>query len=96
MFKILNILLLSLFPVTFSILFDNNELKKQYNNFRKIYKKQDMIENGYENFITNLHKIENFNQNRNNNCKLYLTQYSDTDNDSAIYNTCSDVKIKKN
>lgn len=95
MFKILNILLLSLLPFGLSILYDNNELKRQYNNFRKMYKKQDIIENGYENFIMNLHKIENFNK-INNSCKLYLTQYSDTDGESSVYNTCSNIKIKKN
>ena len=65
------------------------ELKRQYDNYRQIHRKPE-TENGFELFVENLQRIESFNsQNTDSGCRLYLTQYSDTIEENAIYKRCN-------
>ena len=61
---------------------DNIELRRQYEDYRKIFKKTEPV-NGLENFVKNLNIIEEYNRNYGD-CKLYLTRYSDTESESEI------------
>jgi hypothetical protein len=63
-----------------------DELKRQYDNYRQIHKKP-VTENGFEIFVQNLQRIESFNA-QHSGCRMYLTQYSDTLEDNAIFKRC--------
>ncbi len=86
--KILIITLFILSTSASAYLSDNQELRRQYKNYLQIFKKNE-IHSGFETFVQNLNTIEVNNQ-QNNGCKMYLTQYSDTFENKYIYNTCFD------
>jgi hypothetical protein len=66
-----------------------DELKRQYDNYLQIHRKSK-TENGFELFVENLQRIESFNsQNSDSGCRLYLTQYSDTIEENAVYKRCN-------
>jgi len=69
-----------------SYLTDNNELKRQYDNFLKIFNKEE-TPLGFKTFVQNLNTIEIFNK-ENSNCRMYLTQHSDTFDDVYILTKC--------
>ena len=66
-----------------------DELKRQYDNYCQIYRKPN-TGYGFEFFVENLQRIESFNsQNSDSGCRLYLTQYSDTIEENAVYKRCN-------
>ena len=84
---LIKLLLMSMFYLSQSILTDNNELRRQYENYAELYDKQKS-HHGFQNFVENLGRIEHYNQN-NAGCKMFLTQYSDTAEYNSVYNTCN-------
>ncbi len=62
------------------------ELKRQYDNYLKIHNKAE-TSNSFEIFVQNLQRIEMFNS-ENSNCRMYLTQYSDTHDENSVYKKC--------
>ena len=87
MFK--QLIISALFILSSAYLSDNQELRRQYNNYLSVFKKTE-ISRGFETFVQNLNTIEVHNQNSNGECKMYLTQYSDTFENKYIYNSCED------
>ena len=81
---LLKVLILSLFMPSRSHLTNMNELKRQYIDYKKIYKKKYTVD-GFDNFVTNLQRIEDYNK-KYGNCRMYLSKYSDetTDNEFLI------------
>lgn len=67
----------------------NNELRRQYADFLRIFKKPE-ISSGFETFVQNLQTIEANNRERNV-CKMFLTQHSDTFENEYILNTCTNI-----
>ena len=65
---------------------DMKELKRQYDNYRQIHDKSE-TDYGFELFVQNLQRVELFNS-ENSECRMYLTQYSDTYEDNAVYKKC--------
>ena len=70
-----------------AVLTNNHELLRQYKDFRKIFNKEKELDNGFENFVQNLNRIEMYN-NEHNGCKMYLNRYSDENGDESVYNVC--------
>ena len=71
------------------------ELRRQYADYRNIFKKTDAEPvNGFENFVQNLNRIEDYNKDYSSNggCKLFLTKHSDTDNEQSSYKTCKNIQ----
>ena len=62
------------------------ELKRQYDNYRQIHDKSE-TDYGFELFVQNLQRVELFNS-ENSECRMYLTQYSDTYEENAVYKKC--------
>ncbi len=87
MFK--QIILSTLFIISSGYLSDNQELRRQYNNYLSLFLKREPP-SGFETFVQNLNTIEVYNQNSNGECKMYLTQYSDTFENKYIYNSCDE------
>ena len=90
MFTKIITIFLSLFAFSYA---SNNdayyrELQRQYQDYRQIFKKQDNTPNGFEIFIENVHRIDSYNK-ENPNCRMYLTQHSDTIENEPGYNTCN-------
>ena len=81
---LLKVLILSLFMPSRSHLTNMKELKRQYIDYKKIYKKNYTVD-GFDNFVTNLQRIEDYNK-KYGNCRMYLSKYSDetTDNEFLI------------
>jgi len=92
MFKVFSFLFFIIPAV--SILQNNNELRRQYNDYRKIFNKNE-VENGFENFVQNLNKIEVHN-NEHSGCKLYLNRYSDQEGDNSVHNICKEDSERLN
>lgn len=65
---------------------DMKELKRQYDNYRQIHDKSE-TDYGFELFVQNLQRVELFNS-ENSECRMYLTQYSDTYEENAVYKKC--------
>ena len=65
---------------------DMKELKRQYDNYRHIHDKSE-TDYGFELFVQNLQRVELFNS-ENSECRMYLTQYSDTYEENAVYKKC--------
>jgi hypothetical protein len=65
---------------------DNNELRRQYDNFLQIFKKQE-TSSSFQTFVQNLNTIENYNK-YSSECRMYLTQHSDTFEDVYILKKC--------
>jgi len=65
---------------------DMKELKRQYDNYRQIHDKSE-TSYGFELFVQNLQRVELFNS-ENSECRMYLTQYSDTYEENAVYKKC--------
>lgn len=86
MFKFLTILLTFL-TCGNAYLTDNNELRRQYNNYLEIFNKQE-TPTSFEAFVKNLNTIEIFNKENRENCRMYLTQHSDTFEDVYILKKC--------
>lgn len=63
------------------------ELTRQYLDYKKVFNKPDTI-NGFQLFVQNLNKIEEYNKN-NPRCKMFLNRYSDTEDPNFGFNTCS-------
>lgn len=63
-----------------------DELKRQYQDYLKIFNKVE-TPYSFETFIHNLNIIQNFNE-QNNGCKLYLTQYSDSLENENTHKKC--------
>ena len=84
------IIISALFILSSAYLSDNQELRRQYNNYLRLFKKRETL-SGFETFAQNLNTIEINNQ-QNNGCKMYLTQYSDTFENTYIYNTCENTE----
>jgi len=87
MFK--QLILSALFILSSAYLSDNHELRRQYNNYLSLFKKVEPT-NGFETFVRNLNTIEEYNQNSHGDCRMYLTQYSDTFENKYIYNSCDE------
>ena len=64
-----------------------DELKRQYKDYLKIFNK---VETAYsfETFVHNLNIIQDFND-ENNGCKMYLTQHSDSFENEYIHKKCN-------
>ena len=62
------------------------ELRRQYDNYRQIHDKSE-TSYGFELFVQNLQRVELFNS-ENSECRMYLTQYSDTYEENAVYKKC--------
>lgn len=84
--KIATILLLSLLTASSGYLTNKDELRRQYADYRKIHNKEETTF-GFDLFIENLQKVESFNAN-NVDCRMFLTQYSDTYDDQSTYTKC--------
>ena len=84
------IIISALIILSSAYLSDNQELRRQYNNYIHLFKKRE-TPSGFETFIQNLNTIEVNNQ-QNNGCKMYLTQHSDTFENTYIYNTCENTE----
>ena len=82
MFKFLIILLASVN----AYLTDNNELRRQYDNYLKIFNKEE-TPSSFKAFVQNLNTIEIYNK-YNSECRMYLTQHSDTFEDVYILKKC--------
>jgi hypothetical protein len=80
------IIISALLILSSAYLSDNQELRRQYNSYLRIFKKSE-TPSGFETFAQNLNTIEVYNK-QNNGCKMYLTQHSDTFENRYIYNTC--------
>ena len=65
---------------------DMKELKRLYDNYRQIHDKSE-TDYGFELFVQNLQRVELFNS-ENSECRMYLTQYSDTYEENAVYKKC--------
>jgi hypothetical protein len=65
---------------------DNNELRRQYTNYLKIFDKVEKA-SSFEIFVQNLNAIEIYNKD-NSDCRMYLTQHSDTFEDVYILKKC--------
>lgn len=87
MFKLFFTVLLSFLSVSTGFLTNMNELRRQYTDYLSIYNKEE-TSFGFETFVENLQRIESFNS-EHSNCRMYLTQFSDTFEDNAIYQRCS-------
>lgn len=85
-FRILFSALFSLLTLSNGYLKNDNELRRQYLNYRKIHDKEE-TPYGYDLFVKNLQKVEVFNAN-NIDCRMYLTQYSDTYEDQSTLTKC--------
>jgi len=84
---LLKVLLLSLFMPSRSHLINKKELARQYADYTTIYKKQYTV-NGFDNFVTNLQRIEDYNK-KYGNCRMYLSKYSDeTTDDEFLIKKC--------
>ena len=57
------------------------ELRRQYDDFKNRLNKVETLLS-FETFVYNLNTIENFNE-KNNGCRMYLTQNSDVDIDEV-------------
>ena len=88
MFKIIINLLISFLSLSSSNAYLTNmqELHRQYIDYLRIHNKQE-TSFGFELFVENLQRIESFNF-QNSNCKMYLTQFSDTFDDNAVHKKC--------
>lgn len=87
MFKNL-FLLISLFTFsTYCHLTNLPELRRQYKDYLNIFDK-DETSYGFEVFIENLNRIEDYNKNNVQGCKMYLTQYSDTFDTEPVLTRC--------
>ena len=64
----------------------NNELRRQYTNYLKIFDKVETA-SSFEIFVQNLNAIEIYNKD-NSDCRMYLTQHSDTFEDVYILKKC--------
>lgn len=84
MFKFL--IILFSFICTSAYLTDNNELRRQYTNYLKIFDKVETA-SSFEIFVQNLNAIEIYNKD-NSDCRMYLTQHSDTFEDVYILKKC--------
>jgi hypothetical protein len=81
-----------LFTFSTAKLTNVDELRRQYTDYLTIFNKQESPD-GLETFVKSLHRIEDFNKNNNNNCRMYLTQHSDDkDEQEFSYTHC----FKKN
>lgn len=81
------LVILSFFTFSsYSILTNLPELRRQYKDYLNIFDKSE-TSYGFENFVENLNKIE-YNNNNNNGCKMYLTQYSDTFDSEPVLTKC--------
>lgn len=85
-FRILSFVLFSLLTLSNGYLKNDNELRRQYLNYRKIHDKEE-TPYGYDLFVKNLQKVEIFNAN-NVDCRMYLTQYSDTYEEQSTLTKC--------
>jgi len=66
-----------------------SELHRQYADYKRIFHKEnENLPQGFEIFAENLQRIESYNR-ENPNCRMYLTQYSDTTENESSYNTCN-------
>jgi hypothetical protein len=84
--KLLYSVLFSLLALSNGYLKNENELKRQYSNYRQIHNKEE-TPYGYNLFLKNLQKVEIFNAN-NVDCRMYLTQYSDTYDEQSTVTKC--------
>ncbi len=76
-------IIISLFPIFIygrKIAFQQ-ELRRQYDDFKNRLNKVE-TPLSFETFVYNLNTIENFNE-KNNGCRMYLTQNSDFDIDEV-------------
>ena len=64
----------------------HQELRRQYNDYLKIFEKVE-TQNSFDIFIENLNTIQSFN-NENNGCRMYLTQHSDTFENEYLHKKC--------
>lgn len=77
-----------LFTFSTAKLTNLDELKRQYNDYLTIFNKEE-IPDGLETFVKSLHKIEDFNKNNYDGCRMYLTQHSDDKNEKEFsYTRC--------
>ena len=86
MFKLIISTLLTILSFSTAYLTNMGELRRQYYNYRQIHDKSE-TDYGFELFVQNLQRVELFNS-ENSECRMYLTQYSDTYEDNAVYKKC--------
>lgn len=82
---LLSIFILSVYSMKPS---KHQELKRQYNDFLDIFNKKETDENNFDIFIRNLNMIEEYNNINKENCKMYLTQHSDTLENEFVHIKC--------
>ena len=84
--RIITSALFTLLVLSNAYLKNEDELKRQYMNYRQIHNKEE-TPYGYSLFLKNLQKVEIFNAN-NVDCRMYLTQYSDTYDEQSTVKKC--------
>ena len=85
MFKNLFLILLPVFVYGRKVAF-NQELRRQYGDYLNRLNKVEKP-NSFDMFVHNLNTIQNFNEENNDGCRMYLTQHSDEDI-NKIYKKC--------
>lgn len=63
-----------------------NEFRRQYDSYVKQFNKVE-TEHSFQIFLTNLNEIDIYNK-ENSNCKMYLTQHSDTFDNQYLLRRC--------
>jgi len=64
-----------------------NEYRNQYIDYCKRFDKE-ISEYGFNNFLESLELVQNGNK-ESGNCRFYLTQYSDTEQENRIFKKCN-------
>jgi len=77
----------SIFATTTLNKYQNNEYRNQYIDYCKRFEKE-ISEYGFNNFLESLSLVQNGNKEREN-CRFYLTQYSDTEQENRIFKKCN-------
>jgi len=77
----------SIFSTTLKEQYQNNEYKNQYINYCKRFEKE-ISDDGFNNFLESLSLVQNRNK-EGGNCRFYLTQYSDTEQENRIFKKCN-------
>jgi hypothetical protein len=67
--------------------YQNNEYRNQYIDYCKRFEKE-ISEYGFNNFLESLSLVQNGNKERGN-CRFYITQYSDTEQENRIFKKCN-------
>lgn len=77
----------SIFATTVKEEYQNNEYRNQYIYYCKRFQKE-ISDDGFNNFLESLSLVQNRNK-EGGNCRFYLTQYSDTEQENRIFKKCN-------